>query len=101
MIQQLPRIAGIAQRDAVGYDEGGTIGIVVDGVGPSGIDGEGHAGRIGSSAIISFSSSSVISWLRFKPLCLTLSQAVLVPFCSQRLRPLFLPLKSLHSTCWD
>jgi len=44
----LRRIAGIAQRDAVGNVEGGGVGIVVDGVGPSGIDVEGHAGRVGS-----------------------------------------------------
>ena len=44
----LRRIAGIAHGDAVGNVEGGTIGIVVDGVGPSGIDVDDNTGRVGS-----------------------------------------------------
>ena len=52
LIQQLRRIAGIAQRDAVGDSEGGGVAAVVEGVGPSGIDGEGHAGRVGSSGAV-------------------------------------------------
>ena len=48
-ISTLRGIASIAQGDAVGkLEDGRAVWIVVDGVGPSGIDGEGHAGRVGS-----------------------------------------------------
>ena len=48
-ISTLRGIAGIAQGDAVGkLEDGRAVGIVVDGIRPGGIDGEGHAGRVGS-----------------------------------------------------